>query len=98
LGFKASSDGSEVIYSKLDVTDSSSRAGLSALLRNKKCKTLDVLINNAGVNLDLSGEYSYENARKTLEVNYWGTRDVCLSFSHSLLLFLTLIFFPWGFK
>lgn len=33
-----------------------------------------VLINNAGVNLD--AEYSHETAKKTLEVNYGGTKDV----------------------
>lgn len=35
---------------------------------------VDVLINNAGVNLD--ARYGYENARTTLDVNYRGVREV----------------------
>jgi len=35
---------------------------------------VDVLINNAGINLD--NEYTLENARKTIDVNYHATLDV----------------------
>lgn len=38
---------------------------------------IDVLVNNAGVNLD--GDYGVENARKTLGVNYEGTLAVSSS-------------------
>jgi carbonyl reductase 1 len=41
-------------------------------------KRLDVLINNAGLNLD--DKFSPENVSKTLDVNYHGTIAVCQAF------------------
>jgi carbonyl reductase 1 len=41
----------------------------------KRIGKVDVLINNAGTYLDAS--YSPENAKKTLDVNYRGTLNVC---------------------
>ena len=69
----------EIRYAKLDI---SSRPSIRSFLSQLPHRDggggggkIDILINNAGVNLD--GEYNYENARETFEVNYWGTRMVC---------------------
>ncbi|KAK5111627.1 hypothetical protein LTR85_011805 [Meristemomyces frigidus] len=67
----------QVLYPKLDI---SSRDSIRAFAGEVKERhgSVDVLINNAGVNLD--GEYGYENARRTLEVNHWGTLEMCRAF------------------
>jgi len=65
----------QIVYPKLDVSDRDSIKALVDDVNRKHGASVDVLINNAGVNLDLDPKhgYGYENARKTLEVNYWGT-------------------------
>nr|POE66157.1 carbonyl reductase [nadph] 1 [Quercus suber] len=68
--------GHEVAYSKLDITESGSVRQFADHVQTQYGRA-DVLINNAGVNLD--AEYSYENAKRTLDVNYGGTRDMCLA-------------------
>jgi short-subunit dehydrogenase len=50
------------MYPKLDITDVSQYG------------SVDVLINNAGINLD--NEYSAANAQKTMDVNYTAMLDV----------------------
>ncbi|KAI7261960.1 hypothetical protein KC335_g10463, partial [Hortaea werneckii] len=66
----------EILYPKLDV---SSRESITALADEVKREGLvDVLINNAGVNLD--ARYGFENARTTLDVNYRGVREMCHAF------------------
>ncbi|KAK5137914.1 hypothetical protein LTR08_006683 [Meristemomyces frigidus] len=62
----------QVVYPQLDISRHDSIEAFAGLVR-EQAGSVDVLINNAGVNLDFGGEYGYENARRTLEVNYWGT-------------------------
>ncbi|KAK5174764.1 uncharacterized protein LTR77_001847 [Saxophila tyrrhenica] len=69
----------EIHYPQLDISSSSSIASLASQIREEIPNgRLDVLINNAGVNLD--NEYGPENARRTLEVNCWGTLEMCRTF------------------
>ncbi|KAI7317777.1 hypothetical protein KC315_g10297, partial [Hortaea werneckii] len=76
IGFSSADPEREVLYPKLDV---SSRESIKALAEEVKREGLvDVLINNAGVNLD--AKYGYENARTTLDVNYRGVREMCHAF------------------
>lgn len=65
----------QIVYPKLDVSDRDSIKALVDDVNRKHGASVDVLINNAGVNLDLDPKhgYGYENARKTLDVNYRGT-------------------------
>lgn len=66
-----------VVYPTLDI---SSRDSIHALAQQAaQDGPIDVLINNAGVNLD--DDYSVENAKKTLDVNYRGTLEVCCAYS-----------------
>lgn len=70
-------------YPQLDISSSES---IGNLVRESG-SVVDVLINNAGVNLDAPGSYGVENVRKTLDVNFRGTVEVgfcfyiCSSFS-----------------
>jgi len=63
-----------VLYPKLDISSLESIKAFACEVQQQG--PVDVLINNAGVNLD--AEYGYENAKKTLDVNYRGTLEVCL--------------------
>ena len=67
----------EIIYKSLDISDSRSIASLKKTIQEAG-EPVDVLINNAGVNLD--DKFSVENAHKTLDVNYRGTLAVCQAF------------------
>ena len=62
-----------MLYPRLDI---SSRDSIKAFAGEVKQYhgDVDVLINNAGINVD--AQYGYENARKTLDVNYRGTLEV----------------------
>lgn len=72
LGFQAQSQNVKVQYPKLDISDSRSIQGFAAQCDEGSVRAL---INNAGVNLD--DHYGVENAKKTLDVNYRGTLEVC---------------------
>ncbi len=72
MAFKTSPE-TKVRYPKLDIADSSSIQGLAKLIKEDH-GDVDVLINNAGVNLD--DEYSAENVKKTLDTNVRGTLEV----------------------
>ncbi|WPH03096.1 NAD(P)-binding protein [Acrodontium crateriforme] len=72
LGLAQTCDGHRVIYRKLDISNHKSVADFAETVESDN---VDVLINNAGVNLD--ADYNLRNARRTLEVNYWGTLDLC---------------------
>ena len=76
LGFQAQnpSSGVKVHYPRLDIGDSRS---IRALADECGKGSVRALINNAGVNLDQ--HYGVENARKTMDVNFWGTLEVCRS-------------------
>lgn len=67
----------KTIYKSLDI---SKAASVKALVSDIKSagSPVDVLINNAGVNLD--DDFNYENAKTTLDVNYRGTLAVCRAF------------------
>ncbi|KAK0320863.1 hypothetical protein LTR82_008181 [Friedmanniomyces endolithicus] len=66
----------QVLYPKLDIAD---RESVRAFASDVKLHgRVDVLINNAGVNLD--NQYNYENAKRTVDVNYHGTLDMCQTF------------------
>ncbi|KAL8814909.1 MAG: hypothetical protein Q9223_005912 [Gallowayella weberi] len=64
-------------YPKLDIADRSSIDSFAKAIQKDHTK-VDVLINNAGVNLDM--EYSPANAKKTLDTNYRGTLNMCRTF------------------
>ena len=72
MGFKTGS-GIDVKYSKLDIAESSSRQSFVQALKQNHA-TIDVLINNAGVNFD--DQYSAQNAKTTLDTNVRGTLQV----------------------
>ena len=63
----------KVNYLKLDITDSASIRSLYETI-SRKHDSVDVLINNAGVNLD--DRYNPENVRATLDTNVRGTLRV----------------------
>lgn len=76
LNLKGSAN-SKVIYPRLDVTSSSSIDALHERIE-KEVGSLDVLINNAGVNT--MPEHNSESVRKTLDTNYRGTLNMCQTF------------------
>ncbi|QSV47089.1 SDR family oxidoreductase [Geobacter benzoatilyticus] len=67
-----------VVAVRLDVTDSSSVAGVAEL-----CRDVDMVINNAGVNRCVGFMVSdaIEQARVEMEVNYFGTLAMCRAFA-----------------
>ncbi|KAI4238009.1 MAG: hypothetical protein L6R40_005820 [Gallowayella cf. fulva] len=73
LGFKPASSKMTLKYPKLDIADRSSIDSFAKAIR-KDHTNVDVLINNAGVNLDM--EYSPANVETTLNTNYRGTLNV----------------------
>ena len=72
LGIKTSST-IQIKYPKLDISDLDSIQNLVDVVKSEH-NGLDVLINNAGVNLD--DNYSPENVKITLDTNYRGTLHV----------------------
>ena len=66
---------SNVSYPKLEIDDGQSINAFADDVAKQTGK-VDVLINNAGTYLD--GNYNHENAKKTLDVNYRGTLNVCI--------------------
>lgn len=63
----------KVEYPRLDITDKGQIQALVDQIK-KDQGGVDILINNAGVNLD--DNYSLETAKQTLETNYKGTLEV----------------------
>lgn len=61
------------MYPKLDIADRSSVESLASSVE-EKFGAVDVLINNAGVNVD--DEYSAEKVKVTLDTNVRGTLEV----------------------
>lgn len=72
LAFKTAAK-TQVLYAKLDIADRSSVENLANSVK-EEYGVVDVLINNAGVNVD--DEYSAENVRVTLDMNVRGTLQV----------------------
>jgi carbonyl reductase 1 len=74
LNLPTSSSNQEIRYPPLDITSTSSIAALTSELESSNQK-VDILINNAGVNLD--DNFSPSNAKRTLDTNYRGTLNIC---------------------
>lgn len=68
-----------IAYPKLDISSGESIKSFASVVSQEG--PIDVLINNAGVNLD--NDYGPENAKRTLDVNYRGTLEV-MQFLHSI--------------
>ena len=65
----------EIRYPKLDIADNKSVKAFVDSVKQEE-GGVDVLINNAGVNLD--DQYSLDNVQQTLRTNVYGTLDVRL--------------------
>lgn len=76
MAFKTASK-TQVMYAKLDIADHASVENLASSVK-EKYGVVDVLINNAGVNLD--DEYSARNVKVTLDTNVRGTLQVRTEF------------------
>ena len=74
MAFKTASR-TQVTYAKLDIADRSSVESFASTIKEKH-GVVDVLINNAGVNLD--DEYSAKNVKVTLDTNVRSTLQVSL--------------------
>lgn len=72
LGLQSSHATRSVLYPKLDITDRNSVKSFAKEVT--QYGSVDVLINNAGINLD--NDYSAANAQKTMDVNYTAMLDV----------------------
>ena len=74
----AESENDRVELLKLDITRSEEIRAAA-----EKCRDVDLLINNAGVNFNtpLLGIDGLENARTEIETNYFGTLSMCRAFA-----------------
>lgn len=70
LGLKPASSRTTLKYPRLDIANPSSVQSFAKAIQADH-SNVDVLINNAGVNLDM--DYSPENVKTTLDTNYRGT-------------------------
>jgi len=75
LGIKPASSDTQIRYPRLDITDPASIDSLATLIK-KEHGGCDVLVNNAGINVD--DQYSPQNVKLTLDTNYRGTLHVSL--------------------
>ena len=68
-------------YPKLDVTDEESVRKLASSIQQEH-QGVDVQINNAGLNIQLpaSGARNYDDQKKFMDVNFWGTLRMCQTF------------------
>ncbi|KAL8777498.1 MAG: hypothetical protein Q9213_007841 [Squamulea squamosa] len=73
LGLTPASSKTMMKYPKLDIADRDSIENFAKVIQ-KDHTNVDVLINNAGTNLDM--EYSPANVKITLDTNYRGTLNV----------------------
>lgn len=73
LGLSATANNGNILYSRLDISSPDSIHAFGDEV--KKHGDVNVLINNAGINLD--AKYGPETVRETLDVNYRGTVKVC---------------------
>ncbi len=81
LGLKGATT-SQVHYPKLDITNEQSVQNLATAI-NKEHGRVDVLINNAGLNIQSSapsGLRAFEDQKKIMDVNFKGTLRVCQAF------------------
>ncbi len=77
---KLSEEGADVVYHRLDVDSDDSVAELARSVESDQGR-VDVLVNNAGILIDTSGdgvlETSLDTFRKTLETNFFGALRMC---------------------
>lgn len=73
LGLRPASSTMTLKYPKLDIADPDSIQRFAKSVEAEHA-SVDVLINNAGVNLDM--QYSPVNVKTTLDTNYRGTLNV----------------------
>lgn len=88
LSFSSSDNSAKILYPRLDISSASSIAEFTDYIRDE-IKNVHVLINNAGINIE-TGQMEnipdgpdgaaerHSLAKKTLEVNYQGTKNVSL--------------------
>ena len=88
MAFKTASR-TQVTYAKLDIADRSSVESFASTIKEQH-GVVDVLINNAGVNLD--DKYSAKNVKVTLDTNVRSTLQV------SLIVFVSPLPFGSGLK
>ena len=74
MAFKTASK-TQVLYAKLDIADRASVENLASSVKERH-GGVDVLINNAGVNVD--DEHCAENVKVTLDTNVRGTLQVSM--------------------
>ncbi|GIZ45323.1 hypothetical protein CKM354_000849600 [Cercospora kikuchii] len=80
LAIKAQSPDQKILYPKLDISVQDSIRDFGVEVQ-KLHGPVSVLVNNAGVNLDQPAKsYGPENAKKTLDINYRGTLQMCQTF------------------
>jgi NAD(P)-dependent dehydrogenase (short-subunit alcohol dehydrogenase family) len=72
LGLQSNHATRSVLYPKLDIADRKSVLDFAEEVQ--QYGSVDVLINNAGINLD--DDYNPQNAKKTIDVNYRATLEV----------------------
>ncbi|KAL8736109.1 MAG: hypothetical protein Q9181_002550 [Wetmoreana brouardii] len=82
LGLKSASAKTQLKYPKLDIADPSSIESFANMVKEEHQK-VDVLINNAGVNLDQ--EYSPANVKATIDTNYRGTLNQAWSYCQRII-------------
>lgn len=79
---KLPSEGSDLFFHQLDVSDSNSIKSLADYVR-KEFSRLDILINNAGIYIDqgkLAQNVELNTVRKTFETNLLGPLNLCQTF------------------
>lgn len=67
--------GLNVDFHQLDILDPVSVSGFGEWIK-EKYGFVDILVNNAGVNYNLGSDSSVENAKKVIDTNYYGTKNI----------------------
>lgn len=70
----------EIKWCTLDITSKKSIIDFASLVQDQCPDGVDVLINNAGVNLDTTNDHGIESARQTIQTNYDGTASMMQTF------------------
>jgi NAD(P)-dependent dehydrogenase (short-subunit alcohol dehydrogenase family) len=75
---KSMAAGDKVEVVKLDITEAADVQSAAA-----KCADVTLLVNNAGVNFNtpLLGQANLDNAHAEIDINYFGTLDMCRAFA-----------------
>lgn len=75
-----SASDANVEWHKLDIGDNLSVSSFAAAMKEKCPGGIDVLINNAGVNLDQTEGHGLQQAKTTVGINYEGTLNMMKTF------------------